>query len=147
MIGWLGRGRNRMGKISDILGDLKVIKKALTLKPLKADDKMSFALMVQNNATTDPHRVALICEQETVCWQDLNIRANRVANFLKGEGIVKGDCVSLFMQNRIDFLVNLIGICKLGAVAGLINTNLTRTPLVLHRSDCIQEVYLRRRTA
>lgn len=125
-----------MGKISDILGDLNVIKKALTLKPLKADDKMSFALMVQNNAATDPDKVALMCEQETICWQDLNARANRVANFLKGKGIVKGDCVSLLMQNRIDFLVNLIGICKLGAVAGLINANLTRTPLV-HCIDLI----------
>jgi len=119
-----------MGKINDILGDFKVVKTALTFKPPTADDKMSYALMVQNNADANPHKVALRCEEESITWHDLNTRANRVAHFLKGEGIAKGDCVSLFMQNRIEFLVNLVGIGKLGAIAGLINTNLTRTPLV-----------------
>ena len=125
-----------MGKIRDILGDLNVIKMALTYKPPAADDKISFALMVQNNADTDPDGVALLCEQEVITWRDLNSRANRVAHVLKEGGIVKGDCVSLFMQNRIEFLVNLIGICKLGAIGGLINTNLSRTPLV-HCIDLI----------
>ena len=119
-----------MGKLHDILGDLKVIKMALTYKPPAADEKISFALMVQNNARTDPDGVALLCGQESISWHDLNARANRVARLLKEGGIVKGDCVSLFMQNRIEFLVNLIGICKLGAIGGLINTNLTRAPLV-----------------
>lgn len=125
-----------MGKISDILGDLKVVKTALTFKPPADDEKMSYALMVQNNAVTCPDRMALLCEEESISWHDLNARANRVAHFLKGEGIVKGDCVSLLMQNRIEFLVTLIGIGKLGAIAGLINTNLTRIQLV-HCIDLI----------
>ena len=33
------------------------------------------------------------------------------------------------MQNRIDFVVCLLGINKSGATAGLINTNLTKQPL------------------
>ena len=45
-------------------------------------------------------------------------------------GVNRGDCVAMFMQNRIDFVVAIVGIGKIGAIAGMINTNLTRKPLV-----------------
>ena len=71
-----------------------------------------------------------MCEEEVVNWKELNERANRIANTLKAAGISKGDCVSLFMQNRIEFVVQAVAAGKLGAIAGLINTNLTRQQLV-----------------
>jgi len=119
-----------MGSIVDFFGDIKVLLKAATLKPLQADEIMSVGLMVQNNATAFPNDVALICEDESITWQELNERSNRIASFLKTKGIKKGDCISLVMQNRIEFLVNLTGIVKLGAIAGLINTNIARVQLV-----------------
>lgn len=118
-----------MGALGEFFGDLRVLFTAATMKPPAADDIASFSLLAENNAQKYPHETALICEDEVVTWQTLNQRANRVAYFLKSEGISKGDCVSLFMQNRIEFVVQLLGICKLGAIAGLINTNLTKQQL------------------
>lgn len=122
--------RFKMGSITDFFGDIKTLFKAATLKPLDPDTKMSVGLMVQNNAAAFPDDLALICEDEFVTWKELNERSNRVALYLKKNGIEKGDCISLVMQNRIEFLVTLIGIVKLGAIAGLINTNLSKVPLV-----------------
>ena len=119
-----------MGAISEFFGNLFILVKAATFKPLESDAKMSVGLMVQNNAAAFPDDYALICEDEYVTWKELNERSNRVANFLKSNGIGNGDCVSLVMQNRIEFLVTLIGIVKIGAIAGLVNTNLSRIPLV-----------------
>lgn len=119
-----------MGSISEFFGNLKTLVKAARLKPLDSDTKMSVGLMVQNNAAAFPDDYALICEDEYVTWKELNDRSNRIAQFLKSNGIDNGDCVSLLMQNRIEFLVTLIGIVKLGATAGLINTNLSKIPLV-----------------
>jgi len=119
-----------MGALGTFLGDIKVLVAAATTKPPAPSDIASFSMLVQNNAARTPNRMALLCEDETATWQQLNERANRIANQLKVSGIQKGDCVSLFMQNRIEFVVQAVAICKLGAVAGLINTNLTRQQLV-----------------
>ena len=129
-----------MGALGTFLGDLKVLLTAATTKPPAATDIASFSLLVQNNAARMPDSLALICEEESVTWQGLNERANRLAHQLKSMGIGRGDCVSLFMQNRIEFVVQVVAICKLGAVAGLINTNLTRQQLKHgYPTDCEQK--------
>ncbi len=119
-----------MGSITNFFGDLKILVTAARTKPLTPDSIGSFSLLVEGHAKSHPQDIALLCEDESVTWQELNERANRVASVLKSQGIAKGDCVSLFMQNRIEFVVQILGITKLGAVAGLINTNLTKQQLV-----------------
>ena len=75
---------------------------------------------------------ALTCEGETISWREFETRANRVAQYLSGHlGLGKGDAVALMLENRIAFLTTLFGICKLGAVAGLLNTN-QRGAVLLH---------------
>lgn len=123
-----------MKTLRNFFGDLGVLLAAATAKPPAPTDIASFALLAEANAKKYPDEAALLCEDETVTWQALNERANRVANSLKAQGIAQGDCVSVFMQNRIEFVVQLIGIAKIGAVASLINTNLTKQQL----SHCIE---------
>ena len=118
-----------MGAIGNFFGDLKVLLAAATAKPPAPDEIASFGLLAEQNADSYPGEVAIICEGETVTWLELNQRANRVADRLSAQGIGHGDCVSLFMQNRIEFVVQLLGITKLGAIGGLINTNLTKQQL------------------
>jgi citronellyl-CoA synthetase len=119
-----------MSTIGNLFGDVKVLLAAVTAKPPAPTDIASFSLLLENNASQYPEEIALICEGETETWRGLNERANRVANALKADGVTKGDCLSVFMQNRIEFLVQVSAISKLGATAGLINTNLTRKQLV-----------------
>ena len=118
-----------MKSIRNFIGNLRVLVAAATTKPPAPDEINSFSLLVEQNAGAITDEIALICEGESETWGGLNIRANRVANYLKSEGIGPGDCVSLFMQNRIEFVVQVVAVCKLGAVTGLINTNLTRRQL------------------
>ena len=119
-----------MGSLNDIIGDLKVILNKTTAKQRSDDEIMSFSLLVERNAHSYPHNPAILFEEKILSWKELNEQSNRVANYLKSSGISSGDCVSLFMQNRIEFVVNVVAICKLGAIAGLINTNLTKQPLI-----------------
>lgn len=115
--------------IRSFLGDLKVLYKAATLKPPTIDAIGCIPLLVQSNAQKYTNDIALICEGEDVTWVELNNRANRVAHTLASMGIEKGDCVSLFMQNRVEFVVSMLGVQKLGATVGMINTNLTKQQL------------------
>ena len=115
--------------IRSFLGDLKILYKAATLKPPTPDSIGSIPVLVESNVQKYPNDTALICEGEEVTWTELNNRANRIAHKLAELGIEKGDCVSLFMQNRIEFIVNMLGIQKLGATVGMINTNLAKQQL------------------
>lgn len=115
--------------VRDFFGDLRILYKAATLKPPTSETIGSLPLLVQQNASQYPNAVALICEGEQVTWPELNERANRVAHKLQGMGIERGDCVSLFMQNRIEFIAAMLGIQKLGAAVGMINTNLSKQQL------------------
>ncbi len=119
-----------MGAIADFFGDLKVLFAAVTTKPPSPDSCGSFSTLVEENAKTHPHDSALLCEGEEVDWEELNRRANRVASVFRSQGLSHGDCISIFMQNRIEFVVHLLAASKLGIIASLVNTNLTRKQLV-----------------
>ncbi len=87
--------------ITSFLSDVKVLFSAATTKPPTSETIGSLPLVVEEQARKNPQAIALLCEDQVVNWQELNERANRVATRLQQGGIVRGDCVSLFMQNRI----------------------------------------------
>ena len=118
-----------MGKVGNFFGDLKILLSAARLKSPPDESLDCMAKLVEVQARVRPESPALLCEGEQVSWKELNDRANVIANDLVSRGITQGECVSLFMQNRIAFVVCLLGINKSGATAGLINTNLTKQPL------------------
>ena len=92
-------------------------------RPLSTCD--CFAARFENTVERFGNRTAVIFEGQSRTWRELNEHANRYAAVLKSTGLVRGDAVSLVMENRIEFLAALIAMNKLGIVAALINTNLT----------------------
>jgi len=53
-----------------------------------------------------------------------------VAHFFLRAGFKHGDCVALFMENRLEYVGLWLGCAKLGLVPALINHNLTGQPLM-----------------
>jgi len=104
------------------------VRKHLALRPVTTVD--SIGMRVEENAARFGHRPALLFEDRTVTWEELNRMANRFAHYFRDLGIAKGDAVSLIMENRIEFLAVLTALHKLGAVVALINTNLRGQPLI-----------------
>ncbi|MEQ8690880.1 MAG: AMP-binding protein, partial [Pseudomonadales bacterium] len=98
---------------------------------LQSDDTPGcWASWVEKNAAELPNHSAIVFEGQELNWAEFNALANRYANYLKAQGVKRGDVVSVIMENRIEFLAVIIGINKLGAVGALINTNLRGRPLV-----------------
>jgi citronellyl-CoA synthetase len=104
------------------------VAKEVKPKPLTTCD--SFAARVERTTALFPDRKAVIFEGRTQTWRELNAHANRYAAALRAQGLVRGDAVSIIMENRIEFLATLIALNKLGVIAALINTNLTGKPLI-----------------
>jgi citronellyl-CoA synthetase len=106
---------------------LQVVKE---VKPRPATTRDCFAARVERTTASFPNHTAVLFEGRSLTWQELNAQANRYAAALRTLGLVRGDAVSLIMENRIEFLATIIALNKLGIIAALINTNLTGKPLI-----------------
>ncbi len=98
------------------------LKKGMVPRPPEVTD--SFSARVEGQAARIPDNNAILFEGQSVTWREFNELANRYANYLTGEGVTRGDTISLMMDNRIEFLAMIVALNKLGAVSSLINNNL-----------------------
>ena len=85
--------------------------------------------VLEQRAAKNANDLALAYLERRYTWREVDELANRHAQFFQREGIRPGEVVALMMDNRPDFLFILHGLTKVGAVAALINTNLTDASL------------------
>ena len=88
------------------------------------DTKRSTGWVIERNARLYPKDTAIIFEGTTVNWSQFNQLVNRYSDMFRSKGVVHGDAVAILMENRIELLATAIGLNKLGAIAGILNTNL-----------------------
>jgi crotonobetaine/carnitine-CoA ligase len=67
-------------------------------------------------------------------FAEANEAASRIAAYLSDEGVRPGDPVVVFLPNGLDFLTVWLGLARLGAVAVLINVELTGA-FLLHQLE------------
>ncbi len=108
---------------------IPVVFRAVASRP-SGDEVDNIGLRLAGTAARYPDKTAVIFEGESISWGELDRRASQVAHFLHDRGVEPGDCVSLLMENRIEFLALFFGIVRAGAIASLINTNLRGLQLV-----------------
>ncbi len=75
-------------------------------------------------------RPAVVFEDRTLTYAELDALANRYANWAKARGIKRGETVALFMQNRPEYLAVWIGMSKVGITTALINNQIVGPALV-----------------
>lgn len=68
---------------------------------------------------------AIEFEGKVLTYAELDNLANRFAHWAKDQGLVRGDCVALFMPNRAEYIAIWMGLSKVGVETALINNNLT----------------------
>jgi len=93
------------------------------------DVRLSITDWTERWARQTPDAPALLCQDRVVTWSGLDEGANRYARWTKELGLKKGDVVTLFMDNRPEYIMAWLGLVKRGIVAALVNTHLTGQPL------------------
>ncbi|WP_434590616.1 long-chain-acyl-CoA synthetase [Pseudomonas sp. R4-83] len=78
----------------------------------------------------NPDGPALMQGDLRLTYAQVNQWANRIAHYLSGQGIGKGDVVAVFIENRPELLVTILALAKVGAVSALLNTAQTRDTLI-----------------
>lgn len=96
---------------------------------------------LRQNAVRYPHREAILFEDRSWSFRVLNAEVNRLAHALAGLGVGTGDRVALSLSNRPELFTAYFAAQKIGAVAVLLNYNLTASELPVIGDDSGPKVW------
>ena len=126
-----------------VLSELKYLIPVMRYKFPDPEDQASLAHTFQATTEKFSERPFLYFEDEMWTYGDTNKAANILARYLVSTGVKHGDRVVMFMENRPSFVISLLALNKIGAIAVLINTSLTGDPLVhcINSSDSVKCIF------
>lgn len=106
--------------------------------------QMHAADLLSDRARLTPEREALteLSTGRRYDYAGLNERANRLANWLRGLGVEKGDRVSILAHNGVAYLDLLYGLPKIGAILAPLNWRLVARELAYIAGDCRPRVLI-----
>jgi len=70
---------------------------------------------IQRHASERADALALVLDDGTVTWRELDARGNQVARALRARGIDEGDRVAVALRNSIEFFELVVGAGRIGA--------------------------------
>jgi fatty-acyl-CoA synthase len=105
---------------------------------------MHAAYLLSKRAHLTPDREALTALDagQRYTYAELNARANRLANWMRGLGVEKGDRVSILAHNSVVYLDLFYGLAKIGAIFAPLNWRLVARELSYIVNDCEPQVLL-----
>jgi fatty-acyl-CoA synthase len=91
---------------------------------LTASGRRNVADLIEYQARRRPNDVYIWFEGREQTYAEFNAAANRMADWARREGLVRGDVVVLLMENRPEYLQVWSGLAKIGVTTALINNQL-----------------------
>ncbi|WP_028517504.1 amino acid adenylation domain-containing protein, partial [Ruminococcus flavefaciens] len=89
-----------------------------------------------------PDNTALVFEDKSLTYAELNARANSLANKLIEKGVKSGDYVALYIERSLEMVIGIYGIIKAGGIYVPINTMYPEDRVEYILSDCGAKVLL-----
>ncbi|MGN6515832.1 MAG: long-chain-acyl-CoA synthetase [Rhizomicrobium sp.] len=99
------------------------------MRHVKPDSPTTIADVVEAVTRAHPDNPAVLFQDRVITYREMDGWAARYARWAQSQGIRKGEVVALLMENRPEYLFAWLGLCKLGAITALLNTNLRGQPL------------------
>ncbi len=119
----VGFGQLLRGAIRAVPDALSVSRAGWHLATSGKGRHKSIGLLLERVARAHPERVALRYGDSSWTYAEFNAAANRYAHEFSARGIGRGDAVAIMLENRPEALIAVAATVKLGAVAGMLNTN------------------------
>jgi amino acid adenylation domain-containing protein len=66
------------------------------------------------HAKKTPHKVAVLLDDESISYGDLNRRANQLAHFLINLGVKREDLIGISTKRSLEMVVGILGVMKAG---------------------------------
>src|SRR3990172_2734076 len=71
--------------------------------------------LLADAASRDPERTALLCDDASLSYGELETRSNQLARVLRERGVRKGDRVALYVNKSFASVIGVHGILRSGA--------------------------------
>lgn len=76
-----------------------------------------------------PERDAIVTDEQRISYAELDQRANRLANYLRAQGVKAGDHIGIHLRNGNEYIEGMLAAYKLSAVPVNINYNYVESEL------------------
>ena len=70
--------------------------------------------LFENQAAQTPNSVAVVFENKSLTYRQLNNKANQLAHYLIGQGIKQESLVAICMDRSLEMIIGILGILKAG---------------------------------
>jgi len=100
--------------------------------------------LVEAQVERTPNAVALICNNQSLTYKELNHRANQMAHYLVARGVRAGGFVAIYMDRSLDMLLAVLATLKSGAAYIPLDPIYPRDRLAFMLSDSSPAVILTR---
>lgn len=139
-----------------------VVKTYWKLKWIEDIPGYGVANLFEDQVDNTPKRIAIFFENFSMTYNEVNVLANRISifkilsNFLelicfdffslghwgRRNNLQVGDVVALMMDNRPEFIITWLGLCKLGVITAFINFRLHGASLKHVIDICQAKMYI-----
>ncbi|NVI85682.1 amino acid adenylation domain-containing protein, partial [Janthinobacterium sp. BJB401] len=92
--------------------------------------------LFEEQAERTPDKVALVCEERSLTYRELNERANQLAHYLCEQGVVADTLVGLYVERSIEMVVGVLAILKAGGAYVPLDTSYPKDRLAYMLEDC-----------
>jgi amino acid adenylation domain-containing protein len=91
---------------------------------------------LENCADRSPDKVALICEDQRLTYDQVEVQANRLARALLDRGLERGDRIVLYLPNSVELVVGIFAALKAGGVFVVVNHTTKYDKLAYILNNC-----------
>lgn len=100
------------------------IEKTYNSSILPYDENVKLVELFENEAEKNPNNIAIRFNGSSITYEELNKKANQIANFLISKNVKRNQIVGILLPRTPDLLFAMLGILKSGAGYMLIDTSL-----------------------
>jgi len=91
---------------------------------------------LENAAQKYPDKVAVLHQDQEMTYAEIEVRSNKIANYLKEVNICRGNRVAILYENSFDYIISYFAVLKIGAIDVSLNTETTVDTLAYALNDC-----------
>ena len=91
---------------------------------LKYEKNKTIANLFEAQVEKTPNNIALIFENTSLTYKELNEKSNQLANYLRSKGVKEGSTVGIILPRSLEVLVAMLGVLKAGGCYIPIDPNL-----------------------
>ena len=102
----------------------------------------SMVEMFEQQVERTPDAVAVVYEEEKLTYRELNERANRLAHYLRGQGIGAEERVAIYTRRHAGMIVGVMGVLKAGGAYVPVDAGMPAERVAMILEDAAPRVIL-----